>query len=329
MAGDKKTVHPAFAINNIKTLIPIILDIKQDEYSSWVFLFELHLQAHRLIFIINGDKPPPDVGADTVLQLDVLCRQWMFSTMAKDLMLTVLKSGKTAKEIWNHLKKLFQDNKGNALRLLNLKSLSDRLLDLDFPMDDKRLVIQLVNGLPEEYNTVASFIQQSMPTFDAARSQMRTEEIRRSQQQSQSAPTALAAAAPPSDRSNQCSQRGGHARRGGHRSFAPSTEPPLLPTPPYPYQLYGAPHPTYNIHCPPQWAVPPCPYPTTPPETPWQPPPSRGSFHGRGRNGQSRGRTSGVGRAQAYLTPSTEYLQPSDIAEAYISMSLYSPDDAF
>ncbi|RZC86618.1 hypothetical protein C5167_029969 [Papaver somniferum] len=170
IAGDKKTVHPAFAINNIKTLIPIILNIKQDEYSSWVFLFELHLQAHRLLFLINGDKPPADVDADTVLQLDALCRQWMFSTMAKDLMLTVLKSGKTAKELWNHLKKLFQDNKGNRaatlerkfvnLKFINctsiddyydkLKSLSDRLLDLDFPMDDKRLVIQLVNGLPEE-----------------------------------------------------------------------------------------------------------------------------------------------------------------------------------
>ncbi|XP_026400322.1 uncharacterized protein LOC113296213 [Papaver somniferum] len=207
--------------------------------------------------------------------------------MAKDLMLTVLKSGKTAKELWNHLKKLFQDSKGNRAVTLErkffnlkfidctsiddycdkLKSLSDRLLDLDFPMDDKRLVIQLFNDLPEEYNTVASFIQQSMPTFDAARSQLRTEEIRRSQQQSQSAPTALAAAAPPTDRSNQRSQRGGNARRGGHRSSAPATEPPLLPTPPPPYQLYGAPHPTYNIHCPPQWAVPPCPYPTAPPAT--------------------------------------------------------------
>ncbi|XP_026441463.1 uncharacterized protein LOC113340547 [Papaver somniferum] len=271
--------------------------------------------------------------------------------MDKDLMLTVLKSGKTAKEIWNHLKKLFKDNKGNPAATLErkfvnlkfidctsidhycdkLKSLSDRLLDLDFPMDDKRLVIQLVNGLPEEYNTVASFIQQSMPAFDVARSQLRTEEIRRSQQQSMptSAPTALAAAAPPTDRSNQRSQRGGHARRGGHRSSAPATEPPLLPTPPHPYQLYGAPHPTYNIHCPPQWAVPPCPYPTAPLATPWQPPSSRGSFQGRGRTGQSRGQTSGVGRAQEYLTPSTKYLQPSDIAEAYISMSLYSPDDGF
>ncbi|RZC48930.1 hypothetical protein C5167_017359 [Papaver somniferum] len=139
--------------------------------------------------------------------------------MTKDLMLTILKKGKTAKAIWDHLQTLFQDNKGSRAANLEskfvnlkfsdcasvddycdkLKSLSDRLHDLDFPMNDKCLVIQLVNGLPEEYNTVASFIQQSMPTFDAARSQLRTEEIRRVQYSIAPAPTALAAAASPMD----------------------------------------------------------------------------------------------------------------------------------
>ncbi|XP_026385005.1 uncharacterized protein LOC113280614 [Papaver somniferum] len=203
MASDKKPLHPAFAVSNIKVLIPITLDIKQDEYSSWVFLFQLHLQAHNLLFLIDDSAPPPDLDAATILQLDALCRQWMFSTMAKDLMLTVLKTGKTAKELWNHLKNLFQDNKGSCaanleskfvnLRFVDcnnvddycdkLQALSNRLSDLDFPMDEKRLVIQLVNGLPEEYNIVASFIQQSMPSFDTARSQLRTEEIRREQNQ--------------------------------------------------------------------------------------------------------------------------------------------------
>ncbi|XP_026381198.1 uncharacterized protein LOC113275821 [Papaver somniferum] len=169
MAGEKKSLHPAFAVTNIKTLIPVILDIKQDEYSSWVFLFELHLQAHRLLFLIDGSQKPANVDADTEKKLDALCRQWIFATMTKDLMLTVLKKGKNAKEIWDHLKTLFQDNKGSRAanresKFVNLKfsdcasvddycdklkSLSNRLHDLDFPMSDKRLVIQLVNGLPE------------------------------------------------------------------------------------------------------------------------------------------------------------------------------------
>ncbi|XP_026450888.1 uncharacterized protein LOC113351024 [Papaver somniferum] len=192
MEGDKKSLHPAFVVTNIKTLIPILLDIKQDEYSSWAFLFEIHLQAHGLLFLIDGSAPTTEIDKNILTQLDALCRQWMFSTMAKDFMLTVLRSGKTARELWDHLQKLFQDNKGNRAATLEskfvnikfvdcssiddycdkLKSLSDRLTNLDFPMNDKRLVIQLVNSLPEEYNTVASFIQQSMPTFDASRSQL-------------------------------------------------------------------------------------------------------------------------------------------------------------
>ncbi|XP_026450946.1 uncharacterized protein LOC113351079 [Papaver somniferum] len=179
MAGEKKSLHPAFAVTNIKHLIPGILDIKQDEYSSWGFLFEIHLQAHGLLFLIDGSTNLADIDAVTEKQLDALCRQWMFATMTKDLMLTVHKKGKTSKEIWDHLKTLFQDNKGSRAAHLEskfinlkfsdctsvddycdkLKSLSDRLSDLDFLMNDKRLVIQLVNGLPEEYNTVASFIQ--------------------------------------------------------------------------------------------------------------------------------------------------------------------------
>ncbi|XP_026428239.1 uncharacterized protein LOC113324119 [Papaver somniferum] len=168
LPSNKNTLHPAFAVSNIKVLIPVTLDIKQDEYSSWVLLFQLHLQAHNLLFLIDSSSPTPDLDAVTILQLDALCRQWMFSTMTKDLMLTVLKTGKTAKDLWDHLKRLFQDNKGNRAaslecKFVNLKfidcnnvddycdklqALSNRLSDLEFPMDEKRLVIQLVNGLP-------------------------------------------------------------------------------------------------------------------------------------------------------------------------------------
>ncbi|XP_026378762.1 uncharacterized protein LOC113273219 [Papaver somniferum] len=278
----------------------------------------------------------------------------MFATMTKDLMLTILKKGKTGKEIGDHLKTLFQDNKGSRAANLEykfvnlkfsdcasvddycdkLKSLSDRLSDLDFPMNDKRLVIQLVNVLTEEYNTVASFIQQSMPTFDAARSQLRTEEIRGPQHSLASAPTALAAAAP-SDRNSlrlhqpnngrrihrqqQSDKRPQHAHHtGSGPTAATSSSPPLLPTPPGPRPYL---QPDYQQYWPPYWAIPPCPYPTAPS---WHRPPAVNQRHA-----SSRGRSSGRNHGQSYITPSTELLQPTDIAEAYSSMHLQPPDDAF
>ncbi|XP_026442435.1 uncharacterized protein LOC113341950, partial [Papaver somniferum] len=274
--------------------------------------------------------------------------------MAKDLMLTVLKSGKTAKELCDHLQKLFQDNKGNRAATLEskfvnlkfvdcasvddycdkLKSLSDRLTDLDFPMNDKRLVIQLVNGLPEEYNTVASFIQQSMPTFDAARSQLRTEEIRRAQQTSLSSSAALAATASSTDRGTHRSHRSGSGsgKRGPrqpqpvHTVASPSMDPPLLPTPQQFHQAYRPPaayYPQWNSY----WEAPPCPYPTAPH---WQSSFSpRGSTHGRSSAAQSRPRPPVYDQPQAYLAPSNELLQPTDFAQAYSSMTLQPPDDTF
>ncbi|XP_026460998.1 uncharacterized protein LOC113362673 [Papaver somniferum] len=299
MVGEKKSLHPAFTVTNIKTLIPILLDIKQDEHSSWFFLFELHLQAHNLVFLIHGSATRTDLDATTVKHLDSLCRQWMFSTMAKGFMLTVLKSGKTAKGIWDHLKKLFQDNKGIRAATLEikfvnlkftecngvddycdkLKLFSDRLSDLDFPMNDKRLVTQLVNGLTEEYNTVASFIQQSMPSFDSARSQLRTEEIRRSQQTLSSTPTTLAAAASPVHRNNQRQNRPNSNRRGPRPpshgndwTQNPAAQPPLLPTSSMHQTTQPTPgyarQPSYPPYWPPYWHVPPFPYSTAPA---WQP----------------------------------------------------------
>ncbi|XP_026458513.1 uncharacterized protein LOC113359030 [Papaver somniferum] len=154
MAGKKKSLHPAFVVTNIKTLIPILLDIKHDEFLHEFFCSNSISKLTIWNFFIGGSATPTDLDAATMKQLDALCCQWMFSTMAKDLILTVLKSGKTAKEIWDHLKKLFQDNKGSRATTLEskfvnlkstecngvdnycdkLKSFSDRLSDLDFPM---------------------------------------------------------------------------------------------------------------------------------------------------------------------------------------------------
>ncbi|XP_026431206.1 uncharacterized protein LOC113328305 [Papaver somniferum] len=274
--------------------------------------------------------------------------------MTKDLMLTVLKTGKTAKDLWNHLKRLFQDNKGNRAaslesKFVNLKfidcnnvddycdklqALSNRLSDLEFPMDEKRLVIQLVNGLPEEYNTVASFIQQSMPSFDTARSQLRTEDIRREHQSTSNTHAALAAGTPHTSH---------HLPVAAHRHqqspfFSTEKSPhsldrtePLLPNPTGP--LLSHQQPTTGSNRIPLLPNPASPFPPYPHwASPWNaaPPANRGRGRQNRGRGRGRGRHPTAGRSpQAYIVPTTDYLQPSDIAEVYSSMSIRTPDDDF
>ena len=61
-----------------------------------------------------------------------------------------------------------------------MKSLSDQLTAVDLAPTAIRLVIQLLTGLPAEYNYNASFIQNTkpLPSFDKAYSQLKLEELR-------------------------------------------------------------------------------------------------------------------------------------------------------
>ena len=60
----------------------------------------------------------------------------------------------------------------------HLKSLSDQLKNVGFPVDNNRLVLQLVSGLTEPYKGVATLIRQSdpLPQFYQARSMLVLEE---------------------------------------------------------------------------------------------------------------------------------------------------------
>ncbi|XP_010691903.1 uncharacterized protein LOC104905151 [Beta vulgaris subsp. vulgaris] len=62
-----------------------------------------------------------------------------------------------------------------------LKSIADQLTSLGHPVSDERLVLQLIAGLNDEFDTVVTFIQQSqpLPSFQNARSMVALEETRR------------------------------------------------------------------------------------------------------------------------------------------------------
>ena len=61
----------------------------------------------------------------------------------------------------------------------HLKSLLDQLKNVGSPVDNNRLVIQLVSGLTKPYKGVATLIRQSdpLPKFYQARSMLTLEEV--------------------------------------------------------------------------------------------------------------------------------------------------------
>lgn len=53
-----------------------------------------------------------------------------------------------------------------------LKDIAEQLSDVDQLFCESRLVLQLINGLPREYDVVAVIINQSRPTWDESLTQI-------------------------------------------------------------------------------------------------------------------------------------------------------------
>ncbi|GKA97624.1 retrovirus-related pol polyprotein from transposon TNT 1-94, partial [Tanacetum coccineum] len=151
------------------------------------------------------------ITQETWSRLDSIVLQWIYNTIFNDLLHTILAPDPTAKQAWDRLKSIFQDNKHSRalyleqqftnLRLDNfsnvfaycqeLKVLADQLSNVGSPVSNDRLVLQLVAGLNESYDSFASHLQHTdpLPQFYEARSRLILEETRKKKQAVTSATT--------------------------------------------------------------------------------------------------------------------------------------------
>ncbi|XP_021753631.1 uncharacterized protein LOC110719024 [Chenopodium quinoa] len=116
-----------------------------------------------------------------------------------------MKLGATSLELWTRLKEIFHDNKHTRVVYLEeqftktklenfanmsdyckqFKLLADQLANVDCPVSDRKMVMQLIAGLTMgEYDTVAAIVSQSEPTpsFNKAHSMFILEETQQNKQ---------------------------------------------------------------------------------------------------------------------------------------------------
>ncbi|XP_021992217.1 uncharacterized protein LOC110889035 [Helianthus annuus] len=165
-----KTLHPAYSVTNVQSKI-CTLDGVKVTYTSWVKLFRLHAVAYQVFDQIDGTEPPPKTAAEyqSWKELDALVLQWIYSTMSDDLLPRVLESGPTARHAWVKLEKIYLSNKKARAGRWKPRKLANQLEDVDHPVTEERLVLQLVRGLPGEYDTTASLINANNADWDLAR----------------------------------------------------------------------------------------------------------------------------------------------------------------
>ncbi|XP_076960869.1 uncharacterized protein LOC143637341 [Bidens hawaiensis] len=169
---------------------------------------------------IDGTPAPAatDPNFATWSEIDAIVLQWIYGTLSIDLLDRILKTKSTAHEAWKRLEAIFLNNKASRAVALEheftnltlkampsleaycqrLKELANQLADVDQPVTQKRLLLQLVRGLPTEFDVTSSIINNSSPSWEDARNMLEQEQQRQVARDTMTAPPpapALAAAA--------------------------------------------------------------------------------------------------------------------------------------
>ncbi|XP_023738295.1 uncharacterized protein LOC111886293 [Lactuca sativa] len=187
-----------FICTNIKSYVPIILDLNELNYDVCCEIFLTHFRAYGLHDYLDGtitSKGPTNVHWDN---LDNLVKSWLYGTMTQLLLTMIFKPKFSAQSIWDNLEALFQDNKhSRAIELDNelhslvqgdwsitdycqkMKSIANLLVNIEALVIEKTLVTYLLNGLNPKFDNISLIIRHkdTHVTFLKARSTLVSEEF--------------------------------------------------------------------------------------------------------------------------------------------------------
>ena len=224
----------ACAVQNVKYLIPIVLDLQSPHYSKWRGYLLLALGRYELKDHVLSDVSHP---SDPHWQrMDCVVVSWIFNSISPELLDIIhAHDGVSARAAWLGIAEQFLGNRESRALLLDaefrnlsqgdltvddycrkMKGMADALADLGEPVNDRTLVLNVLRGLNERFQFMTHIItrQRPFPSFADVRADLRLAELNMAPPSA--APTALLTAAP------------------GKTTPAPSAAPPRLPatTPP-------------------------------------------------------------------------------------------------
>ncbi|XP_022030955.1 uncharacterized protein LOC110931891 [Helianthus annuus] len=302
------------------------------------------------------------------LELDALVLQWIIGTVSDGHLPRLMGQVSNARAAWLKLEKMYLSNKKARAAALEtqfcnltlascssvddycerLNDLANQLEDVDQPVTESRLVLQLVRGLPQEYDTTASLIHQNNADWDTVRTMLQDEVIRMearksaassvllTQQQQQHPINASSATNHPSPNPNPNSYPTSYGTRGRGRGRGPRYRSNRggcgrgtgRAQSGWVQQMQNYPNWAW-------WAPPPCPYPTQPawqqsnfsPQQPMAQQPFGSAFSGPSQPNSSPQQTvqaqySGFIPAQPSDPSGYRYnaLSPSDLSAALSSL---------
>ncbi|GJZ23968.1 hypothetical protein Tco_0561427 [Tanacetum coccineum] len=170
-------------ITNLTTLIPVKLDIDEMNYSSLMYFLKNPCRGHEILKHIMGEP----TGEATSNNQSLPTAEWL-----------VFKDPQTAKEAWDLIAKIFNDNKHTCSIALKAELLSLKLCDLSndayfckiesiatiltslgSPISNDDVVNIALEGFLDRYENVSSIIihQDPFPDLKTVRSMLTTEDM--------------------------------------------------------------------------------------------------------------------------------------------------------
>jgi hypothetical protein len=175
----------ATAIQSIKSLIPVTLDLKASNFTKWRNFLQVAVTQYALADHLVSAVPLATDPEDW-LRMDSTVLRWLYGSINTDIVDMVMTEAPNAFTILSRITALFRDNQqaragylGQKFRnieqgdktitayCLEQKAATDALADVGAPVTDDALVWNVIKGLDERYQGVASLapLLTPFPTF--------------------------------------------------------------------------------------------------------------------------------------------------------------------
>ncbi|XP_019090107.1 PREDICTED: uncharacterized protein LOC109128356 [Camelina sativa] len=226
MTAPQANYECVFGVTNIKSHIPIILDLDDHNYDAWRELFRTHCLMFDVLGHLDGTMLPANANDAAWYKRDGLVKLWNYGYLAPDLFRSSFETGGTACDNQEIGDQTIQEY------CQKIKSLAALLTNVNAPVNERTLVMYLLNGLNEKFDYIINVIKHKdpFPTFEVAKSMLELEESRLKKTNRRtsthfdhsSSTTALtvATSSPEPRPNNQTTQRQqfNNNNRGNHRS---------------------------------------------------------------------------------------------------------------
>jgi hypothetical protein len=170
----------ACGVQNIRNMIGVVLDPSSTNYTRWRDQVMLTLERYELAAHVLLDTPP--ANDPSWKRMDNVVVSWIFGTISIDLQDIAWERGISARQTWLTLENHFIGNsETRALHLdamfrnfvqgdlsmteycRKMKAMADSLGDLDCPVSDRNLVLNVLRGLNKKYEHLRAIITRSRP----------------------------------------------------------------------------------------------------------------------------------------------------------------------